>query len=124
MLTYNVSISNIDLLLPPRLIIAINGLSAVTLVALVVGSRGAVHGGVVNGNDLRARNLNKTRLALGLTHSSCLRGYSIRCAAATDHVNALAKRVVRCFLRRRTGIVVLLLGREWLLGHGAYILLF
>ena len=84
-----------------------------------------MHRGVVDGDDLRAGNLDETRLALGLTHSGALRGYLVCGAAATYHINALAKRVVRRFLGRCTGIVILLLGGEWLLGHGAaYILLF
>ena len=83
-----------------------------------------MHGGVVDGDDLRARNFDKTRLALGLTHSGGLRRYSVRGAGATNHVNALAERVVRRFLGRCARIVVLLLGGEWLLGHGARSLLF
>ena len=83
-----------------------------------------MHGGVVDGDDLRARNLDKSRLALGLTHSCALRGYFVRGAAATNHIDALAKRVVRRFLRRCTGIIVLFLRGEWLLGDSSYILLF
>ena len=83
-----------------------------------------MHGGVVDGDDLRARNLDKTWLALGLTHSGALRGYFVRGAAATNHIDALAKRVVRRFLRRCTGIIVLFLRGEWLLGDSSYILLF
>ena len=83
-----------------------------------------MHGGVVDGDDLRARNLDKTRLALGLTHSGALRGYFVRGAATTNHIDALAKRVVRRFLRRCTGIIVLFLRGEWLLSDSSYILLF
>ena len=83
-----------------------------------------MHGGVVDGDDLRARNLDKTRLALGLTHSGARRGNFVRGAAATNHIDALAKRVVRRFLRRCTGIIVLFLRGEWLLGDSSYILLF
>ena len=83
-----------------------------------------MHGGVVDGDNLRARNLDKTRLALGLTHSGALRGYFVRGAATTNHIDALAKRVVRRFLRRCTGIIVLFLRGEWLLGDSSYILLF
>ena len=42
MLTYNISIGNLYLLLPPRLIVAFNGLPTVTLIALVVGSGGVL----------------------------------------------------------------------------------